>query len=101
SVGAVVVGSQDDARGAPQDHQVQQRGPVLDVIEVQTHRLVPGEITAAVDLPHAGHAGLDQQTAPGVGAVGGDLAGQRRARPDQAHLTAHDVEQLGQLVEAV
>ena len=36
-----------------------------------------------------------------VGLVAGDLARQRRARADQAHVAAQHVEQLGQLVDGV
>ncbi len=53
----------------------------------------------AGDLPQAGHARADVQPALDVGVVALDLGGQGRARPDEAHLAAEHVEQLGQLVD--
>src|SRR3954465_15878433 len=98
--GSVSAGALDHGTQSPdKDRQVHREGPVLDVEEVLTDRLLPREIGAAADLPPPGDAGLDEQPAVYVRLVARDLARQRRPRADQAHVALDDVEQLRQLVE--
>src|SRR5947208_3024355 len=80
--------AQHRAGGLPENHEVERERPVLDVADVDAHRVVPGEIRAAADLPQAGETGLDQEASVHVVAVLLDLALQRRARPDQRHAAA-------------
>src|SRR5699024_8570718 len=56
---------------------------------------------APTDLPEPGEAGLDEHATRGATVVRRDLAGERRARADEAHVAAQDVEELRQLVEGV
>ena len=72
----------------PEDLEVLDEVPVLDVVEVEAYRVVPREVAAATDLPETGHPGLHQQPPVDVLLVQRDLRGQRRARPDEAHLAA-------------
>ena len=78
--------------------QVVGERPVVDVVEVEPDRLVPGQVGAAGDLPQAGDAGADQQPAPDVAEEVAVVGGQR-TRADQRHLALEHVDQLGQLVE--
>ena len=58
------------------------------------------DVVAAADLPQAGQAGADLEIVdPGL-AVELELVGHHRPGADQAHLAAHHVEQLRQLVQA-
>jgi hypothetical protein len=70
-----------------------------DVAEVQLNALVEVDVAAPGDLPQAGHAGVDAQAREVIVLV---AVGVERGRPraDQAHVTAHHVEQVGQFIEA-
>jgi len=90
---------EDRTRGATEDLQVKHQRPVVDVPEVQSQRLVPGQVTAPADLPEAGEPGLHPQAAHGIRLVLCDLARKRRPRTDQGHLASHHVDQLRQLIQ--
>src|SRR5207302_1647061 len=72
--------------------------PVLDVVEVEAYGVVPGLVFAATHLPQTGDPWLDEMPAMLVVDECRALDGQR-ARADERHLAAQDVDQLGQLVE--
>ena len=58
------------------------------------------DVVAAADLPQAGQAGADLEVVdPGL-AIELELVRHHRPRAHQAHLAAHHVEQLRQLVQA-
>src|SRR4051812_16730814 len=80
--------AQDGPHGLPEDHQVEGERPVLDVADVDAHRLVPRQVRAAADLPEAGDARLHEQPAGHVEAVLLHLAGDVRTRADEAHTAA-------------
>src|SRR5215212_9911859 len=61
--------------GLPEDHEVEGQRPVLDVPDVDPHRVVPREVRAATDLPQTDRAGLGQEAAVHVEAVPLDLGG--------------------------
>ena len=74
AVGSVGPLAPDDRQGrAPQDLEVLDEVPVLDVVEVEAHGVVPRQVAATADLPQAGHPGLDQQAAVDVLLVPGHL----------------------------
>lgn len=50
-------------RGAYKDLEVQHRGPVIDIPDVEFDPLLPGERVAPVDLCPSREAGFDLQTA--------------------------------------
>jgi len=75
--------AQDGREGLPEDLGVQRHGPVLDVVEIETHGLGPVEVGAAAHLPQAREARLDQQAAVRVGLVPRDLGGQRGSGADE------------------
>src|SRR3954451_11266854 len=85
--------------GLPEDHEVERQRPVLDVADVDPHRVVPREVGPAADLPEPGEARLDQEAAMHVVAVLLHLGLQRRPRADQRHVPAQHVDQLRQLVD--
>ncbi len=76
-------------------------GPVVDVAQVELDGLQPAEVGTAADLPQPGQAGTDVQPTLDLVLVRLDLLEQRRAGADEGHVTAQDVQQLGQLVERV
>ena len=75
--------------------------PVVDVVEVEAHRVVPRQVAAPGDLPQAGHAGADVEAPLDVGRVAPHLGRQGRAGTDEAHVAGDDVDQLRQLVDGV
>src|SRR3954447_24659299 len=102
AAGSVGAGAAEDrAHGLPEDHQVEGERPVLDVADVDAHRVVPGEVRAAADLPEPGETRLDEEAAVHVVAVLLDLGLQRGAGADQRHVPPQHVDQLRQLVERV
>src|SRR5438094_653777 len=96
---ALVRAAEEGARRAQQDLQVDERRPVLDVPQVELDPLGPGEPRPAVDLRPARDARPDVEpvTLPLVVLV--DLITERRPRPDDRHVAAHNVPELWQLVQ--
>src|SRR5579862_7025561 len=92
---ALVRPPEERARRAQQDLQVDERRAVLDVPEIELDPLRPREARAAVDLRPAGDPGLDVEAVPLALVVLLDLVAKRRSRPDQRHVAAHDVPELG------
>ncbi len=84
---------------APEDRQVLHDRPVVDVVEVEAHRVVPREVGAAGDLPEAGEARADVEATLHVDLVATHLGGQGGPGADEAHVAGDDVEQLRELVE--
>src|SRR2546421_10375163 len=77
---ALVRAAEERARGPQQDLQVDERGAVLDVPEVELDPLRPRELRAAVDLRPAGDPRLDVETMPLPFVVLVDLVAQGGAR---------------------
>src|SRR3954453_14038097 len=90
---------QDVGHRAAEDLDVAPQRPVGDVEVVDRDHLPQRDLRGAEDLPLTGHAGLEVQP-PAVPALdAGVLLGYERARPNERHLAAQDVEQLRKLVE--
>src|SRR4051794_2271018 len=88
----------DERERRPQeDAQVEHRRPVLDVPDVELDPLCPGQGGTAVDLRPPRDSGLHLEAAPLPRRVLLHLVAKRRPRPDDAHLAAQDVPELGQL----
>src|ERR1700690_1210654 len=87
-----------DGHGRDEDLAIEPERPVVDVGEVKADPVGEvGDVVAPADLPEAGEARLDAQAAPvGVVVEALDLLDRERARPDEAHLPAHHVPELGQ-----
>src|SRR5829696_2063437 len=96
---ALVGAAEEGERRAQQDQQVGERRAVVDVPYVELDPLVPGERGAAVDLRPAGDPGQHLEAPPLAIGVLLDLVPERRPGTDHAHLAAHDVPQLRQLVD--
>src|SRR5918995_522257 len=73
--------------GLQRDVEVQRERPVLDVELVKADRLFGGDPAPAVDLPPAGHSGLDLVSRAEQLEVRGDLVGGKWAGADEAHLS--------------
>src|SRR5438552_7841098 len=95
------LGTEHRRDGLEHDEQIVRDGPVLDVEEVEANVVVERELAAASGLPEAGDAGTNLEPIAVPVLVGGDLLGERRPRPDQAHLALQDVQELRELVQAV
>jgi hypothetical protein len=72
---------------------------VLDVPDVELDSLVPGQLRPAVNLRPARDPGPDFETPALTRRVALDLVCKRGAGADEAHVAAHDVPQLRQLVD--
>ena len=72
---------------------------VVDVPDVELDPLLPGDAGAALDLGPAGDPRADLVAAALARRVVVDLGRDRRARADDRHLAAQDVDQVGDLVE--
>src|SRR5437763_1856024 len=96
---SLVRAAEEGERRTRQNPQVDARGAVLDVPHVEFDAVGPGERGPAVDLRPAGDSGLHVEPVPLALVVLLDLVTQGRPRPDHAHLPAHDVPELRQLVE--
>src|SRR5438045_463325 len=55
--------TENDPDRPPHDRQIERETPVVHVVQVETHRVVPREVGAARHLPQAGDAGADEQAA--------------------------------------
>src|SRR3989442_7936357 len=87
-----------DPEGAEDEVQVEAEAPVVHVLQIEPHPVVERDlVTTGADLPVAGEARTDREAAVLPGLVARHLAGQRRTRPDDAHVPDQDVDQLGQL----
>ena len=78
----------------------QLRRPAGHVHVVELDHLVEGHVVAPRDLPETGDAGRDVEALLGPAAAAAGFVDPQRPRPDQAHLAAHHVEELGHFVEA-
>src|SRR4051812_34067014 len=100
AAGRALVGAPEQReRGQREDLQVEPRGAVLDVPEVELDALLPREGGTAVHLRPAGQARLHVEAVALALVVAVDLVAERRSRADEAHLAAEDVPELRQLVD--
>src|SRR4029453_13591443 len=73
--------------------------PVLDVVKVEPHEVVEGQVRAARDLPEARDSRQDEVALAVPLLQELVVPGRQRAGADEAHLAAEDVRELRQLVE--
>src|SRR5207249_1707631 len=78
----------------------QQKGPVVNIGEVELHPVFEADLVAATDLPEASHAGFHTQPAPLPTLVACHFLWQRRSGTNQAHVALQNIEQLGKFVDA-
>src|SRR5207237_10811527 len=71
----------------------------LDVADIELHLPMEVDVAAPRDLPETGDSRYCGEPPPIGRIVEGDLRGNRRARPDQRHLAAKDINELWQLVQ--
>src|SRR5438874_2515210 len=90
-----------DGDGLDEDPQVEERGPVVNVFEVERDPAVEaGDVVAPADLPEAGDAGLHAESAAVSGGFDAlDLVHRERSRTDEAHVAFEDVPELSEFVE--
>src|SRR5262245_32714818 len=83
--------------GAQQDFQVEPKGPIVDVFQIQAHPFLEvAHLISPTHLPQTGKPGTHAQ-APAVGWVikSTHFIYWQRTRPHETHLAAKDVEELG------
>src|SRR5215207_3552577 len=85
--------------GSQHDAQVEPERPVLYVEEVEPDHLVEREAVAPRHLPQARHPRLHVETLAVPKLVRLHLVRNRRARADDAHVSAQHVQELRQLVQ--
>src|ERR1043166_792333 len=90
---------QNRGDGAEEDLEVERRRPVVDVLQVELHPAVEVDVVAAADLPEAREPRLHRQPSSVPPVIRRDLLGDRRPRPDQAHVALQDVPELRDLIE--
>src|SRR5918995_4314180 len=98
SVGALV--AQDGVHGLEDYRDVEPKGPVLYVVEVQADHVLEGEVAPAADLPVPADARYRRQAHLVPLGHPLEVPHGQRPRPDQAHLPQQHVYELGQLVYA-
>src|SRR5207249_1042141 len=90
-----------DRQGAPENFEIEEQGPVPDVLGIQSHHLFEiHDITAPAHLPQPGNARLDSQASEVTVLIVREIALEKRPRAHQRHLADQDVPQLRQLIEA-
>src|SRR5687767_10615645 len=92
--------AEDGRQRAQQDREVHPYRPVVDVPQIELRALVEVAVEARADLPQSRYTRFDRKASAVPKVIPLDLARRCRAGPDDAHVTAQDVEELGQLVEA-
>src|SRR5215470_445242 len=103
-VGTALAGTgASERRGqrAEEDPEIEPERPVANVVGVP--RFLPGDVghRALAHLPHPAEAGPHLVAEiPELSAELREVIVRERTGPDQAHVTAHDVPQLRQLVDA-
>ena len=109
AIAALITAGMDGARlnmshGNHDDHRT--RATRVREAEVEAGRpieldaLVVADIAATADLPEAGDAGTNSGVMLDLLGIAGHLVLHDRARPDQAHLTTDDVNELWQFIQA-
>src|SRR4051812_9528194 len=96
---ALVRPGEEGARRARQDLQVDPRRAMLDIPDVELDALIPRHARAAVDLRPAGDPRLDVEPASLSRRVLLDLVRERGTGADQAHVSAHHIPELRDLVD--
>lgn len=75
---------EDYYEGAGENLEVEPDDPLVDVSHIKRDVVIEGGVLAGLHLPEAGDAGHDVEAAQVVELVLANLAGQRRARADDA-----------------
>src|SRR5918994_2905451 len=86
-------------RRSSQDPQVETQRAMVHVPDIELDSLLPAQRCAAVHLRPAGDPGLHFEPTALPGRVLLDLLLDRGTRPDDRHLSPHDVDQVRDLVE--
>src|SRR5207248_9437311 len=90
-----------DRQCAPENFEIEEQGPVPDILGIQSHDLFEiHDITAPAHLPQPGNAGLDSQASEVTILIVREIALEKRPWAHQRHLADKDVPQLRQLIEA-
>ena len=74
--------------------------PVADIPDIELHSPWIRGVTATAHLPQPGYARTGGAVIGDVPTIEPSLRGNDRARPDQAHLAAQNIDQLRQFVQA-
>src|SRR5690606_9938046 len=83
-----------------EDHDVAPEAPVVDVTHIQVEHFEHAEAVAPADLPEAGDPRPDGESAQVTWWIEVDFPLQSRPGADDRHVSAEDVDQLRELVEA-
>src|SRR5262245_52490664 len=98
---SVTTAGDHHAYGPYQDHEVEKRRPVLDVVKIAPHGVFPWHVRASAYLPETGHAGMGQKAATFRRPEPLDLLRAARTGTDEDHVALEHVEELRQFIERV
>src|ERR1700694_4412463 len=90
---------QDEVDSLQQYGQVLPERPVRDVRALNGQLLLEAQTIMSLRLPRPGDSLWDRKSEGRPARQGGDLTGEDRTRPNQAHLAAEHIDQLRQLVK--
>src|SRR5215475_2470191 len=79
--------------------QVEHERPVFHITQVESDRIVPGQIRTSAHLPQAGNTRLNRQPAPHMVTIHGGLLRQGWSWSYQGHIAVHYVDELRQFVK--
>src|ERR1035437_9077475 len=83
----------------PQDLDIKRKAPMIHVPHVQLELLFPSEAVASVHLRPSGDTWLHLVALAFERGVSGQVFGEQRARPDQAHIAIEHAPKCRELVE--
>ena len=91
--------SQNNHQNCFQDYlQIHPEALGINVNQIVFNSLVPGEMAAAINLGQTGYPAPHRQPPPLPEAVGFQMFGQSRPRPNDGHIALQHIPQLGQFV---
>src|SRR5579864_8683232 len=94
------VAQKHKGNGAEENLDVEPERPVVEIKQVELHPMFEVDMVAAFESPQAGQPGTHAQTPPLPRFVFLDFLRNGRPRADERHVSAHDVPQLRQLINA-
>jgi hypothetical protein len=80
--------------GKEKDLEVEEKGAVVDVPDVEAEFLLPRKGVATVDLRPAGDAGTNFMASRLLGRIARKVSRRERARADEGHLAGKDMQKL-------
>ena len=81
--------------------EIETQRPRINILEIEAHPFLEGQVVTPADLPETGAAGAHGEAAALPVFIFGDLGGDGGAGAHEGHIAHEDVPQLGQLIERI